>query len=172
MQSVRPLSLPTFEKIEILGVTPTTPSVDRHLHARAGQSRPDGSTDDHRLAGALIGITNPARRSDLAAHLSAAGFNVWKADSGRECLSTFLDHTGDIDVLVLDAGFSDLPGPVFLTRLRVNFPGILCVFLADSALAAALGAQGVWTVPQTSGPATVLAVVRDAIAAADAVSSY
>ena len=169
MPSVSPLFFPTPAQSGIVSVVSGTSLLDCPPSVRVVPSTPDTLTVDRRSPGTLVGIADLDMRSELAAHLAAEGFTVWQAGSGRETLSTFLDHTGDLDVLVLDAGFSDLPGRVFLTRLRANFPGVPCVFLADPRQAAALAGLGVWTVSPALGPAAVVAAVREVIAASDSI---
>jgi DNA-binding response OmpR family regulator len=111
----------------------------------------------------VVLAADPAFRADLAAALAAEGFGVWQTESARDAFSTFLDHTGEIDVLVIDAGLDDLPGAALLRLLRAHFPGMSCVFVGDPMQAAELRACGAWAVPRAGGRAAVVGAVREAI---------
>ena len=86
-----------------------------------------------RRPGIVIGSARPARRAALAEYLEASGFDVWAAASGLEALDAYLYHTGEVDVLLLDADLADLPAPAFYRRIRSHFPGVPCCFLADDS---------------------------------------
>jgi DNA-binding response OmpR family regulator len=121
-------------------------------------------SDDSRFApGVIVAAADPAARAGLAAALAADGFAVWPAASGLEALSTFLDHTGEVDAVLLDAALRDLPGPEVARRLHANFPGVPCVFLGDPPEAAALRDRGERAITRPTGPAAVVAAVRGAI---------
>ena len=111
----------------------------------------------------VVLAADPAFRTDLAAALAAEGFGVWETDSAREAFSTFLDHTGEVDVLVIDAGLADLPGASLLRLLRAHFPGMSCVFVGDTGQAAELRACGARAVSRAAGRAAVVGAVREAI---------
>lgn len=87
-----------------------------------------------RRPGIVIGTARPSRRVALAVQFSASGFEVWGAASGMEVLDTYLEHTGAVDVLLLDADLPDLPAPAFHRRLHAHFPGLPCFFLAEEPL--------------------------------------
>jgi CheY-like chemotaxis protein len=92
--------------------------------ARANYSPPP------RRPGVLAAIADGEERIALGLRLEGAGFAVWTAADGLRAFDTFLRHTGEIDVLLLDAELPDLSAPEFLRRLRANFPGIPCALLA------------------------------------------
>src|SRR5438552_2519585 len=81
------------------------------------------------VPGVVFAATDPVARADLSAALSAEGYGVWPVQSGLEAMSTFLDHTGEVDVFLLDAGLADVRGGVFARRLQAHFPGVPCVFV-------------------------------------------
>ncbi|MDB5308087.1 MAG: hypothetical protein JWO38_2289 [Gemmataceae bacterium] len=132
-----------------------------------GSSRPEGTPSypptETARPGVLVVSSDPARRAELAAVLTTGGAEVWQAESGLEGLSTFLGHTGDLDVILLDADLPDLPGPAFLRRLRTHFPGMPCVFLTGLRQPAGLEAHGIWAVPGSAAPAAVTRAVAEAI---------
>lgn len=124
--------------------TPTDRALDLQTRLPLPRRRP----------GVVIGSARPARRVALAQQLSVSGFEVWAAASGVDVLDTYLDHAGEVDVLLLDADLADLPAPAFYRRLRSHFPGVPCCFLADDPLsrgvtqAQALGASiFLWPLP-------------------------
>ena len=84
-----------------------------------------------RQPGVLVALSGTADRAELARFLATKGFDVWTAASGVDALGVYFEHTGVVDVLVLDADLRDLPGLVFLRRLKAHFPGVPCVFLID-----------------------------------------
>src|SRR5438552_8966448 len=81
------------------------------------------------VPGVVFAATDPIARADLSAALAAEGYGVWPVQSGLEAMSTFLDHTGEVDVFLLDAGLADVRGEVFTRRLHTLFPGVPCVFV-------------------------------------------
>ncbi len=107
-----------------------TATLDRTLPAscpaRDGPAAP-------RRPGVLLALRDPAARTGLAGRLSGHGFDVWTAGTGADALGLYAEQSGVLDVLVVDAGLRDLPGPAFLRRLRSHFPAAPCVFLTDPA---------------------------------------
>jgi CheY-like chemotaxis protein len=100
-----------------------------------------------RRPGVLIADDELPVRTVVAAHLEREGFAVWTAADGLEALSTFFDHTGEVDVLLLDVSLPDIPGPAAYRRLRAHYPGVACCFMTadpyqpDAEEARALGAR-------------------------------
>jgi len=84
-----------------------------------------------RPPGIIIGSCRPERREMMADHLEDQGFAVWTAGSGVAALETYVTHTGEIDLLLIDAYLPDLPAYAFFPRLRRFYPGAVCFFLVD-----------------------------------------
>src|SRR4051812_15416286 len=84
-------------------------------------------------AGVMLAMASETRRRELTAALAARGVRVWSAATGLEALSTFFDHTGDVALFVAEIGLPDLPGTELVQRLKIHFPGVPCVVLADLA---------------------------------------
>src|SRR5262249_25527632 len=82
------------------------------------------------------------------------GFAVWTATCGVEAITTYLEHTGSVDVLFIDAELTDLPGLAFVRRFKTHFPGVPCVFRSgiSDTVSAQLVAAGVIVVPQSITP--------------------
>jgi CheY-like chemotaxis protein len=93
----------------------------------------DTDTVSPRQPGVLIAIEDLWERADLASTLTRRGFAVWTAACGVEAITTYLEHTGSVDVLLLDAELPDLPGLAFLRRFKTHFPGVPCVFRAGTS---------------------------------------
>jgi len=93
--------------------------------------------------------------TELAAFLRHRGFNVWTARCGLDAITTYLEHTESLDVLLLDADLPDLPGPAFVRRFKTHFPGVPCVFWAglSDAVSKQLVAAGAIIVPPSIAPA-------------------
>jgi DNA-binding response OmpR family regulator len=85
-----------------------------------------------RRPGLLVATAQSRLRWALALRLTGRGFEVWTAMNGIGALDAYLAHSSEIDVLLLDAGLSDLPGPAFYRRLHTHFPGTPCCFLVES----------------------------------------
>jgi DNA-binding response OmpR family regulator len=84
-----------------------------------------------RPPGIIIGSSRPDRREMLADYLEDRGFAVWTAGLGLSALGTYVCHTGEVDLLLMDADLRDLPAPAFFSRLRRHYPGVPCFFIAD-----------------------------------------
>jgi CheY-like chemotaxis protein len=80
-----------------------------------------------RRPGILLAISDVRACSTLAAFLHRQGFNVWTAFSGVEAISAYLERTGSVDLLLVDADLTDPPGTSFLRRFKTYFPGVPCV---------------------------------------------
>src|SRR5262245_34628246 len=123
----------------------TTPSESAMPISIKGQPDPDVLPITTRCPGLLIVDADRAARLQLAQDLTSAGFSVWTAPSGEAALDTYLRHTGDIHVLLLNVVLPDLPATEFLAWIRRHYPGVPCCFLAgvdDLAAAAQLKAVG------------------------------
>jgi CheY-like chemotaxis protein len=84
--------------------------------------------------GILIAIPDNDERRALGQKLQNHGFRVWTVPDGLRAFDTFLRHTGEIDVLLLDAKLPDIESAEFFRRMRANFPGIPCAFLTQPPL--------------------------------------
>src|SRR5262245_3318192 len=122
-----------------------------------------------RRPGVLIALADLWERADLASSLARRGFAVWTAASGVEAITTYLEHTGSVDVLLLDAELPDLPGPAFMRRFKTHFPGVPCVFRAgfSDAVSRQLAAVGAILVPQSIAPAALASRLWEVVALED-----
>ncbi len=103
------------------------------------ESEPQAGRAEPRRPGVLVAVGDSAARADLSAYLTGQGFEVWAAGTGIDALGEYFAHADGVDVLVVDAGLRDLPGPAFRRRLRSYFPAVPCVFLIDPACRASHG---------------------------------
>ena len=80
-----------------------------------------------RRPGLVLAMSDAEYCSNLAAFLNRQGFNVWAASGGVEAISAYLERTGSVDLLLVDADLPDLPGVSFLRRFKTHFPGVPCI---------------------------------------------
>lgn len=83
-----------------------------------------------RRPGVLVAARRQSVRIGLAEYLESRGFDAWAAANGHDALDLYLMHTGEIDILLLDADLGGLSAATLLRRVRRNFPGIRCCVLA------------------------------------------
>jgi CheY-like chemotaxis protein len=117
-----------------------------------------GSLDrSTRQPGVLLAFADARPRAELADALTRQGFNIWVVECGIEAITTYLGHTGSVDLLLLDAELPDLPGPAFLRRFATHFPGVPCVFRAgqSEAVTERLRASGATIVPASLDPIAI-----------------
>jgi len=90
----------------------------------------------------------------LAALLNRQGFNVWTACCGVEAISTYLEQTSSVDLLLVDADLPDLPGASFLRRFKTHFPGVPCILRVRNSegIGDELRAAGAIVVSASLGP--------------------
>lgn len=107
-----------------------------------------------RRPGLLLAFSDARACSTLAAFLHRQGFNVWTAFSGVEAISAYLERTGSVDLLLVDADLTDLPGTVFLRRFKTYFPGVPCVLRVRNpeTASAELQAAGAMVVSASLSP--------------------
>ncbi|HJZ53715.1 MAG TPA: response regulator [Gemmataceae bacterium] len=119
-----------------------------------------------RRPGVLVALGDPQSRMDLALLLACEGFDVWTAGSGVEAITSYLEHAGSVDVLLIDAELPDLSGPAFIRRFKTHFPGVPCVFRAGSSdvVSRQLAIAGVCVVPRTITPSMLVDRLREEIA--------
>jgi len=148
-------------------------SIMTTLDERPGRASPVGDSSATRLPnllvrrpGVLVALVDVRARLELSGLLTRQGFNVWVANSGVEAIATYLEHTGEVDLLLLDAELSDLPGPAFLRRFATHFPGVPCFFRAapSGAIVESLRATGATMVPDTLGPSALSDMLWEAVA--------
>jgi CheY-like chemotaxis protein len=61
--------------------------------------------------------------------LRTHGFTVWQAADGREALSMYECHRGEIALVLLDVRMPVLDGPQTLALLRRLNPDVRCIFM-------------------------------------------
>jgi hypothetical protein len=69
---------------------------------------------------------------DLISALDGRGFLIWQADSGFEAFDLFINHAGEIDLLLIDTELSDLSPSAIFRRFRSHFPGLPCCFFTQN----------------------------------------
>jgi DNA-binding NtrC family response regulator len=110
-----------------------------------------------RRPGVLLALADARSGAELGAFLTRQGFNVWLAGGGVEAITIYLEHTGSIDLLLLDAELHDLPGQAFLRRFATHFPGVPCLFRSgeSAAVAVRLRAVSATIVPASLDPIAI-----------------
>jgi CheY-like chemotaxis protein len=132
---------------ELTGLKFAPPEVDDWGSFDRGTRRP----------GVLLALADARSGAELGAFLTRQGFNLWLAGCGVEAITIYLEHTGSLDLLLLDAELPDLPGPAFLRRFATHFPGVPCLFRAgqSGAVTERLRAAGATIVPASLDPIAI-----------------
>jgi hypothetical protein len=79
----------------------------------------------------LVVLGHRPRWPGLPKFLIGCGFEVVVVPGGLDAIDYYLEHTGQVAAVLLDADLPDLPGSAFQRRLRPHFPGLLCCYVAD-----------------------------------------
>jgi DNA-binding response OmpR family regulator len=103
-------------------------------------------------------------RSLLDEVLQTQGFKVLLAAGGREAADLFRCRSGEVDVLLLDVGMTEMDGPQTLAALRRLAPNVPCCFMTGGD-AAKVSQAGPGVIRVLAKPFTITEVV-DALCAA------
>ncbi len=83
-----------------------------------------------RRTGILVVEDDPAVLRMLGLALSAHGFDVWLAASGRAAVGLYETHHDGIGLVLLDVQMDGLDGPQTLAALRGLDPNVRCCFMS------------------------------------------
>src|SRR5262245_9445816 len=100
-----------------------------------------------RRSGVLVVDDQEFIRSMLNTALGQQGFAVWLAANGREAIEVYLQHSQDIDLVLLDVRMPGLDGPQTLAILERLDPKVRCCFMS--------GDTGNYTYSQLARPSVV-----------------
>jgi two-component system cell cycle sensor histidine kinase/response regulator CckA len=101
---------------------------------RAAREAPKKLAADHTGAGIILLVEDEdAVRALNARMLVSRGYTVHEAASGVEALDIFLQHDGNIDLVVSDVVMPEMDGPTLLGELRQRNPATKVVFVSGYA---------------------------------------
>jgi two-component system, cell cycle sensor histidine kinase and response regulator CckA len=74
-----------------------------------------------------------AVRSFAARALGQRGYHVLEASTGAEALDVFLNHPGEVDLVVSDVVMPEMDGPTLMKELRREHPDLKIIFISGYA---------------------------------------
>lgn len=86
-----------------------------------------------RQFGILVVDDEAALRKMLHAGLSAHGFPIWLADSGKSAIDIYQQHRNEIQLVLLDIRMPGIDGVQTLGRLREINPDVRCWLMTGDA---------------------------------------
>ncbi|KPF66233.1 histidine kinase [Bosea sp. AAP35] len=110
------------------------PSEEEIAAEAAIKEAPKKIAADHTGAGVILLVEDEdAVRALNARMLVSRGYTVHEAASGVEALEIFLQHDGQIDLVVSDVVMPEMDGPTLLGELRQRNPATKVVFVSGYA---------------------------------------
>jgi two-component system cell cycle sensor histidine kinase/response regulator CckA len=97
------------------------------------ERRPEKPKDLTGQGTVLLVEDEDAVRSFAARALGQRGYNVLQATTGAEALEVFLNHQGEVDLVVSDVVMPEMDGPTLFEKLRRERPDLKVIFISGYA---------------------------------------